>query len=60
LNKSPKLLRELLIEKDKTQFGEKSSFELRNELGKRGLDVDGSKKMLLSRLEDWNKRQRTE
>jgi hypothetical protein len=33
--------------------------ELRKELGKRGLDVDGSKKALVSRLED-TKRQKTE
>ena len=34
--------------------------ELRKELGKRKLDVDGSKEVLLSRLEIANKRQRTE
>jgi len=34
--------------------------ELRKELGKRKLDVDGSKEILLSRLEEANKRQRTE
>lgn len=59
LNEAPELLQDLLIERTNIDRGERSVFELRKELGIRRLNVDGSKRMLTSRLADWNKRQKT-
>jgi hypothetical protein len=59
LRESAELMAELLILVT-TRNGETITVtELRQELGKRGLDVDGSKQTLLSRLND-AKRQRVE
>ncbi|KAL9187241.1 hypothetical protein ACHAXT_001344 [Thalassiosira profunda] len=66
LKASPALMHELLvaISDDDDRFGDtaqpKSVSELRQELHEKGLDVDGSKEMLVARLEGSNKRQRTE
>ena len=69
LSESPKLMSELMKEMSKrikidTRFsgrGESMSvIELRKKLGEKGLDLDGSKEILVSRLEESNKRQRTE
>lgn len=68
LKASPKLLQELILATaSETQqhsyitndTSKMSVSELREELGKRKLDVDGTKQMLASRLESANKRQRT-
>jgi hypothetical protein len=59
LKEAPELLQELLIKRANIDRGERSVFELRKELGIRRLDMDGSKRMLISRLADWNKRQKT-
>ena len=69
LSESPKLVAELIKEISNrmdtdTRFdgrGESMSvIELRKKLGEEGLDLDGSKEILVSRLEESNKRQRTE
>ena len=67
LKESPKLLFELMAEISKSSKGDKrfvskesstSVDELRKKLHEKGLEVDGSK--LISRLQESNKRQRTE
>mmetsp|Transcript_18728 Transcript_18728/g.45031 ORF Transcript_18728/g.45031 Transcript_18728/m.45031 type:complete len:370 (+) Transcript_18728:518-1627(+) len=66
LKESPKLLTELLIEASKSSNeshfsgGNASVDEMRKKLHARGLGVDGSKETLISRLQESNKRQRTE
>ena len=69
LSESPKLMSELMKEMSKrikidTRFsgrGESMSvIELRKKLGEKGLDLDGSKEILVSRFQESNKRQRTE
>jgi len=68
LKESPKLLTELMMEISKsankaTSFGDGRNVsvnDLREQLHEKGLDVDGSKEMLIARLETSNKRQRTE
>lgn len=67
LKESPKLLQELILATAENSDNGVHSYhtgvsvsELRKELGKMNLDVDGSKEMLVSRLESANKRQRTE
>ena len=67
LKESPKLLTELMIEisrsPDDNRFGDERNMlvdKMRKRLHERGLDVDGSKEMLISRLQESNKRQRTE
>ena len=66
LNQSPKLMNELMVEvstslTNDSRFGNTgrnmSVNELRKTLDEQGLDVDGSKKMLVSRYQE-NKRQR--
>ena len=63
LTESRKLLTELMIEVAKNSSanrfsheGNMSVDELRQKLRERGLDVDGSKEMLISRLQESNKR----
>ena len=67
LKESPKLLTELMLEVSKSSNGDRfvdSKYqlvdELRRQLHEKGLDTDGSKEMLVSRLQESNKRQRTE
>ena len=69
LNESPKIMNELMKEVstvlvDDSRYdnaGRNMSVnELRKKLDVEGLDVDGSKETLISRLNDCNKRQRTE
>ena len=66
LEASPRLLKELMvvISNDSTnQINDTSKLsvdELRKKLNEQGLDVDGSKEVLATRLNDSNKRQRTE
>ena len=66
---SPELMAELMEEMSNrmdtdTRFdgreGSMSVIELRKKLGEEGLDLDGSKEILVTRLEESNKRQRTE
>ena len=70
LKESPKIMSELMKELS-TRMNNDPRFvitpernmpvnELRKKLSEEGLDVDGSKEMLLSRLNESNKRQRTE
>ncbi|KAL9187250.1 hypothetical protein ACHAXT_001353 [Thalassiosira profunda] len=64
LTESPKLLSELMVAFSSTEpddrFGETSMTvsELRDKLEEKGLDLDGSREMLVSRLNAANKRQR--
>jgi len=66
LKESPQLQQELILATAESSWGANSSnngmsvSELRKALAKRGLDVDGTKEILVSRLEHSNKRQRTE
>jgi len=69
LKESPKLMEELMLEisnsaTNDTRFSNTgrnmSVNELRKKLDEKGLDVDGSKEIMLSRLESSNKRQRSE
>mmetsp|Transcript_11454 Transcript_11454/g.25142 ORF Transcript_11454/g.25142 Transcript_11454/m.25142 type:complete len:373 (+) Transcript_11454:297-1415(+) len=68
LKESPKLLTELVLEISKSaniatpfDVGRNVSVnDLRGQLHDEGLDVDGSKEMLIARLQTSNKRQRTE
>eukprot|EP00578_Thalassiosira_sp_NH16_P027645 CAMPEP_0181101840 /NCGR_PEP_ID=MMETSP1071-20121207/13981_1 /TAXON_ID=35127 /ORGANISM="Thalassiosira sp., Strain NH16" /LENGTH=220 /DNA_ID=CAMNT_0023184743 /DNA_START=292 /DNA_END=954 /DNA_ORIENTATION=- len=67
LKESPKLLTELMIEITKSssnnRFGDENNVsvnDLRKQLYERGLDVDGSKEMLISCLQESNKKQRNE
>lgn len=66
LKESPRLLQELILAATHSQsyasnaVSDMSVSELREELRKRRLDVDGSKEILVSRLEGAKKRQRTE
>ncbi len=59
LRDSAELMAELVVVLTSKNRESMTVTELRKELGKRGLDVDGSKKALVSRLED-AMRQRTE
>ena len=69
LNESPRIMNELM-KAISTRLVNDSRFnntgmnmavnELRKELDEKGLDVDGSKEMLMSRLNESNKKQRTE
>ena len=68
LKESPKLLEELIVSMSSNPddcfepHGKMSVDELRKALDEKSLDVDGSKEMLVSRLDEStsNKRQRTE
>ena len=66
LQESPKLLQELIRAVAQNSHGARSPRaglsvgELRTELGERNLDVDGSKEMLVARLESAHKRRRTD
>jgi len=69
LNESPELMVEMIAEMSSTlnkddRFGKSektlSVNELRKELDDKGLDADGSKDMLLSRLQESNKGQATD
>ena len=59
LRESGELLPEIIVLQARSAEKRMTVTELRKELGKRELDVDGSKQALVSRLED-AKRQRTE
>ncbi|KAL9187271.1 hypothetical protein ACHAXT_001374 [Thalassiosira profunda] len=66
LTESPSLMQELLVassDNDERLGGTAKAMsvdELRKALHEKGLDVDGSKEMLVARLQDSNKRQRAE
>ena len=67
LKESPKLLQELILATVENSNNGAHSYhtgmsvgELRQELGRRNLDLDGSKEILVSWLESANKRQKTE
>lgn len=59
LRESAELLAEIIVLTNEDDGDAMTVTDLRKELGECGLDVDGSKEMLLSRLSD-SKRQRTE
>lgn len=69
LNESPRIMNEL-VKEISTRLANDPRFndtgmsmtvnELRKNLHKKDLDVDGSKEMLISRLNESNNRQRTE
>jgi hypothetical protein len=59
LRESAELLSEIIVLTNEDDVDTMTVTDLRKELGECGLDVDGSKEMLVSRLSD-SKRQRTE